>query len=299
MTGAAASSNQPDLWQVRFEAALPLIDAFEPLLDDALSVSKMRVGDDSDVWSLEALYDYQPLASAFDPALAIAAAALNIAPPPIDIAKLKQRDWLAENQAALKVVRIGRFQIVPDHRAAVTPPSHLHRIVLDAGPAFGSGTHETTQSCLHLMAAVALRRRPRRILDLGTGSGILAIGAVRLWQRPVVATDLDPLAVATMLENARANGCGPFIDGRTGSGVQPVARAGRFDLVIANILARPLSRMAADIAGVVAPGGDLILSGILSGQENMVLAPYRQAGFRLRRRLIKGPWASYLLRRRC
>lgn len=259
----------------------------------------MRAGEDSDIWSLEALYDHEPLASAFEPALAIAAAALNVDTPPVDIAPLVQRDWLAENQAALKVVRIGRFQIVPDHRASATPPSHLHRIVLDAGPAFGSGTHETTQSCLELMAALARHRRPQRILDLGTGSGILAIGAVKLWQRHVVATDLDPVAVVTMLENARVNGCAPYIDGRTGSGVQPLARAGRFDLVIANILARPLAGMAQDLAHTVERGGSLILSGILSTQENSILTAYRNAGFSLRQRLNKGPWSSYLLRRRC
>ena len=299
MSGAASAADQPVLWQVRIEAALPLIEAVEPLLEeDALSVSKMRTGE-SGTWVLEALYDYAPRTTALEPGLALAAAALNVDRPPVEVAVLEQRDWLAENQAALQVVRIGRFQIVPDHRAAETSPSHLLRIVLDAGPAFGSGTHETTQSCLELMVDVARRRRPQRILDLGTGSGILAIGAVKLWHRTVVATDVDPVAVATMLENAGANGCAPYIDGRTGIGVQPVTRSRRFDLVIANILARPLARMAWDVARTVLPGGDLILSGILSTQESSVLAPYRCAGFRLRKRLDKGPWSSYLLRRHC
>lgn len=300
MTSATATREAPDqpvLWQVRFEASAALIDAAAPLFDTALSQARMCAGDGSNCWRFEALFDIQPDAAGLEAGLAVAAAALGQPAPAVVVEGLEHRDWLADNQAALKAMEVGRFRIVPAHLAGSTPLSPCRSIVLDAGPAFGSGAHETTRSCLELVERVARRGRPRRIVDLGTGSGILAIGAARLWSRRVVATDADPVAVATAMANARANGCATLVDGRIGAGTGPVRRGERFDLVVANILAGPLAAMARDIRQIVAPGGRLILSGILSKQENLVLTRYLNAGFRLTCRETKPPWSSYLLRR--
>ena len=167
-------------------------------------------------------------------------------------------------------------------------PSHRLNLHVDAGPAFGSGRHETTQGCLLLLEEIARTRRPRRILDLGAGSGILALAAGQLWKRRVIATDVDPVAVRTVRANAVRNGRLPRIDARCGRGLDPVRRERPFDLVIANILAGPLADLAPELRGAVARRGQLILSGILTGQENRVLSRYRATGFRLERRLVRG-----------
>ncbi|MYG51688.1 MAG: 50S ribosomal protein L11 methyltransferase [Rhodospirillaceae bacterium] len=297
LTGPA-SAERPDLWQLRFSGSRQLVDASEPLFEPALSVARVRAGDGSEDWILEAQFDGEPVAAPIEAGLAVAARAIGVPAPSVEIARLEPRDWLAENRAALTEIAAGRFRIVPEHRRSAAPPSHLLDLHVDAGPAFGSGRHETTQSCLRLLEEIARTRRPRRILDLGAGSGILALAAAQLWKRRVVATDIDPVAVRTARRNAARNGCLPRIDARCGSGLDPVRRERPFDLVVANILAGPLAELAPELRGAVARRGQLILSGILSSQENRVLSRYRAAGFRLERRLVRGSWSSYRLRLR-
>lgn len=275
-----------------------MVDASEPLFESALSVARVRAGGPANDWALEALFDGEPAAAPIEAGLALAAEALGVPAPSVEIARLEPRDWLAENRADLAEVAVGRFRIVPEHRRNEAPPSHLLNLYVDAGPAFGSGRHETTQSCLLLLEEIARERRPRRILDLGAGSGILALAAAQLWKCPVVATDIDPVAVRTVRHNAGRNRCLPRIDARCGRGLDPVRRTRPFDLVIANILAGTLAGLAPELRGAVAPRGQLILSGILSSQENRVLSRYRAAGFRLERRLIKGSWSSFRMRLR-
>ena len=297
MSGGLPSA-EPDLWQLRFSAPRRLVEAAEPLFEAALSVAQVRAGDGSECWRLEAMFDGRPADAPIEAGLAVAAEALGLAVPAVCIARLKARDWLAENRAALTEIAVGRFRIVPEHRRSEAPPSHFLDIHVDAGPAFGSGRHETTQGCLRLLEDIARTRRPWRILDLGAGSGILALAAARLWKRPVIATDVDPVAVRTVRANAARNASLPRIDARCGSGLDPVRRERPFDLVMANILAGPLAGLAPDMRGAVARRGLLILSGILSNQENRVLGRYRAAGFRLERRLVTGSWSSYRLTRR-
>jgi len=296
--GGEPADATPDLWQVGFGGPERLVEAAEPLFEGALSVARVRAGDGSERWALEALFDGKPAAAPIGAGLALAAEALGLAVPPIEVARLEPRDWLAENRAALTEIAVGRFRIVPEHRRNEAPPSHLLNLFVDAGPAFGSGRHETTQSCLLLLEDIARTRRPRRILDLGAGSGVLALAAARLWKCPVVATDIDPVAVQTARQNAKRNAGLPRIDARCGRGLDPIRRTRPFDLVVANILAGPLADLAPELRGAVAPRGQLILSGILSSQENRVLCRYRAAGFRLERRLVRGSWSSYRLRLR-
>ena len=295
MSARVPANDEPDLWQLRFTAPRKLVEAAEPLFEAALCVARVRAGDASEDWVLEALYDSEPAAAPVGAGLALAAEALNLAAPSIDVSRLEPRDWLAENRASMTEISVGRFRIVPEHRRNEAPASNLIDLFVDAGPAFGSGRHETTQSCLRLLEEIARTRRPRRILDLGSGSGILALAAAQLWKRSVIATDVDPLAVRTVRANAVRNGCRPRIDARCGRGLDPVRREQPFDLVMANILAGPLADLAPDMRGAVARRGLLILSGILSGQENRVLCRYRAAGFRLERRLVTGSWSSYRL----
>lgn len=294
--GRKPAEASPDLWLVRFGGPGRLVEAAEPLFEAAFSVARVRAGDGSERWTLEALFDGAPAAAPIEAGLALAAEAFGLAAPSIEVAPLEPRDWLAENRAALAEIAVGRFRIVPEHRRAEVPPSHPIDLYVDAGPAFGSGRHETTQSCLLLLEDIARRRRPRRILDLGAGSGILSLAAAQLWRRRVVAADIDPVAIRTVRLNALRNRSAPWIVARCGPGLEPLSRERPFDLVIANILAGPLADLAPAMRSAVARRGQLILSGILSGQENRVLCRYRAAGFRLERRLVRGSWSSYRLR---
>ena len=165
--------------------------------------------------------------------------------------------------------------------------THLHgpptpgriTLTLDAGLAFGSGEHGSTRGCLRALERVA-HRRPRRILDLGTGSGILAMAAARLLHRPVLATDIEPWSVRVAQQNATLNRLGRLVRLRLADGWRdPAVRAGApYDLVFANILARPLCLMARHLAAHLAPGGTAILSGLLQTQARAVTAAHRRCG---------------------
>jgi ribosomal protein L11 methyltransferase len=171
---------------------------------------------------------------------------------------------------------------------------------LDAGLAFGSGEHASTRGCLMALERVAARRRPRRVLDLGTGSGILAIAAAKRLRVPVLATDLEPWSVRVAADNARLNGVAPLVRAVLADGWRNrVVRArAPYDLVFANILARPLCAMAGDLAAHLAPGGTAILAGLLGAQARMVLAAHRRAGLRLAARLDVAAWTTLVLCRR-
>ncbi len=205
--------------------------------------------------------------------------------------------WLARVGEAFPEQRIGRrFAVRGTHLAAARVPGRI-TLMLDAGLAFGSGEHGSTRGCLRALERAA-RRRPRRILDLGTGSGILAMAAARLLRRPVLATDIDPWSVRVARENAVRNGVGRLVRARRGDGwTDPALRAGGpYDLVLANILARPLCRMATELARHLAPGGTAILSGLLGSQARMVLAAHRRRGLVLEAALREGAWTTLVLR---
>ena len=205
--------------------------------------------------------------------------------------------WLARTQSAFPEQLVGRrFAVRGTH---LGPGGVTGRITLrlDAGVAFGSGEHASTRGCLRALERVAYRK-PRRLLDLGCGSGILAMAAAKLLHRRVIATDIDAWSVRVARENAVANGLRGLLDCRLATGWQPAARAGApYDLVFANILARPLCAMAKDLAANLGPGGTAILAGLLASQARMVLAAHRHAGLRLEFSLSEGPWTTLVVRK--
>jgi ribosomal protein L11 methyltransferase len=205
--------------------------------------------------------------------------------------------WLARTHAAFPEQPVGRrFAVRGTHLTGPPLPGRI-TLTLDAGVAFGSGEHGSTRGCLIALERVAFRR-PRRILDLGTGSGILAMAAARLLHRRVLASDIDPWSVRVAAENAALNGVSRLVRCRQGDGWRdPALRAaGPFDLVFANILARPLCRMAKDLAGHLAPGGTAILAGLLETQARLVLAAHRRRGLVLEGKVREGPWTTLVLR---
>jgi ribosomal protein L11 methyltransferase len=189
-----------------------------------------------------------------------------------EVAEVPEQDWSETWKAGLEAFTVGDVFVRPSWIEA-TPPAGTVEVVLDPGMAFGTGTHPTTSLCLAGLCEV-LRARPRaRVLDVGTGSGLLAIAAARLGAARVVATDNDPVALEVAGENAGRNGVALEL-----SGAAPASLAGEFDLVIANILANTLVELAPGIAARLAPGGTLLLSGILAGQEDAVRDAYLAEG---------------------
>ena len=231
--------------------------------------------------------------------LATAAAAAEVEVPAFTLAPLPSVDWVAESQKALPAQRAGRFYIYGSH-VTDRPPAASLPIKLDANVAFGTGRHATTQGCLLALQDLAKRCRVRRPLDLGCGSGILAIAIAKLWACPVLAADLDANAVRQSAVNARANGVAALVRAVSSDGYRgrAIARRAPYDLVVANILAAPLSDLATDLRRHLAPGGHAVLSGLLADQQQGVLARHRGQGLALVGRIVLDGWATLVLARR-
>ncbi|MFD2237345.1 50S ribosomal protein L11 methyltransferase [Aureimonas populi] len=215
-----------------------------------------------------------------------------------EVETLPDIDWMQSVLAGLKPVRAGRFLVHGAHDRDKVRAGDLS-IEIEAGQAFGTGHHGTTAGCLTLIGDIVRRRRPANALDLGTGSAVLAIGIAKLARVPVLATDIDPVAVRVARENVRANGVHALVETAVSTGFHSGVFAGtpRFELIVANILAGPLMALAPRMAAHLAPGGDLVLSGILARQRRGVLAAYRAQGLVHRRTLTRGEWVTLHLTR--
>ena len=276
------------------EAAL----AVAALLDEvAGAVSAFEIDEAEAKWRVEA-YPTAPLLDAeLEVRLRLAAAGAGGRLLNIVEERLPERDWLVENRRAFPPVRIGRFFVHGSYWREKPPPGSI-AIEIDAATAFGTGEHPSTAGCLLALDRLASRRRFRRPLDIGTGSGILAIAAAKVLHRPVLASDIDPEAVRVARHHVRRNGlagrvrviCAPGYRSRA-------ARCRQCDLIFANILARPLALLARDLARALAPGGAAILAGLLRRQEPVVLAAHRLQHLPLERRIVIDGWSALVLRR--
>jgi len=291
--------NEP-LHQIRF-STLPetaarrlsgLIDA-DPVLPP-LAVAMTRTRDHGTEWVVEALYQTPPgdrhIAQWLDELYRSGATR-----PEVRIERLGERDWVAHAQRALKPVHAGRFVIHGRHDRARHGYSR-YALEIDAAQAFGTGHHATTIGCLNALQRSIAVATPRHVLDIGTGTGVLAIAAAKLCTARITASDIDPLAVRIAAANARLNGAGNAIRFIEATGVKSGAiRRQRYDLIVANILARPLIGLAGDVVALTNPGGRIILSGLLAAQARPIIAHYHGHGAVLVRRIVIDGWATLVM----
>jgi ribosomal protein L11 methyltransferase len=211
---------------------------------------------------------------------------------------IEAKDWVKESLKGLVPVRAGRFIVHGQHDRDQVRPNQLG-IEIEAALAFGTGHHGTTRGCLIYLDYVLRAKAPKRMLDLGTGTGVLAIAAAKATKRRVLATDIDAMSVQVARENMRLNGVGNLVDTVCATGFSSPAFGSRapFDLILANILANPLRAMSTDMSRHLTRNGMVILSGLLPHQAMSVIAAYRARGLVLRKQQIIEGWSSLLMQR--
>ena len=281
------------------EEAVPAVEA---ALERVCRSVALFLDEPTDTWRVEGVREEGTREDDLTAALALASLMTGLDLQP-QRAPVESEGWLARTAQAFPEQEIGgRVLIRPTH----LPDRKVHGrtvLKLDAGLAFGSGEHASTRGCLIAFERVA-RRMPKlpkdqlRLLDLGSGSGILAMAAAHALHRRVLATDIEPWSVRVAEQNAAMNGLKPQVRAVLADGWKsPVVSRGSYDLVFANILARPLCAMAGDLARHLRPGGTAILAGLLGTQANRVMVAHRRGGLRLERRLNLGPWTTLVLRK--
>jgi ribosomal protein L11 methyltransferase len=271
------------------EAAAAAIDA-DPALEGA-TYSILEEDEDRGVWRIDAFPTSEEEADALRTVLAAHPALRTVTE------RLADADWLAMALSGLPPVRAGRFFIYGVHDRGRAPVNTVN-LRIEAGAAFGTGHHGTTVGCLLAYDALLKRRRFARVLDVGAGTGVLAIAAAKTGARIAVGTDIDPISVRIGRENAKVNAVSARFVHAMGLRHRAVAAEAPYDLVFANILARPLISLAQDVKTALKPGGIAILSGLLRTQERAVRAAYLSRGFRLERRIHRDAWSALVLSRR-
>jgi len=244
-------------------------------------------------WSLDAFCIDEDLANE-------AAAIIEREVPGVSasVVELEDKDWVAVSLAGLPAVLAGPFIVAGWHELAHLEGGRIP-IWIEAGPAFGTGHHGTTKGCMQALALELARKRPRRVLDIGTGSGVLALGAVKRGVTYALGTDMDKESIRIAHENRKNNKAGrklKLLHAR-GAGHATIRAGAPYDLVLANILAKPLVGLAPEIARLVAPGGRVILSGLLAHQEPQVKAAYAGRGFTLKHRRRLNGWSTLVYQR--
>jgi len=311
------ASSLPAGWKARITTMVDRVPTIENAIEEVFgeaifeedaTIVSFEEDEDRGIWIVEVYWNSEQDPASLRQGLDTLARTSDINADDIALQPLDQewqdRDWVAESQKILQPIHAGRFFVHGSHaRDAV--PAGVIPIEIDAGQAFGTGSHETTNTCLLAIDRLARTFRPKNVLDVGTGSGILALAAWRTWPGPVVATDIDPVAVRVARLNASINAVPTSPPAAPDRAVQYGVAAGLntplirdnapFDLIIANILMKPLCMLAPDIVAALSPRGKVILSGLLSSQAPAVFAAYRNRGLKLQERFVLGNWTTLVL----
>jgi ribosomal protein L11 methyltransferase len=274
------------------------LDHFEAALSSVCRAVSFFQNEEERSWDISAVKERGAFENDLSSALAIAEMLTGFSPALIR-SQVPVGGWLARTKAAFPEQLIGkRFVVRGTHIEAPPIPGRI-TLTVDAGMAFGSGEHHSTRGCLVALEQIAKYRQPKRILDLGTGSGVLAIAAAKIYHRKIRASDIDARAARVATANARLNGVAAQIHAIKADGWanKTIRRNAPYNLVFANILARPLCAMAHQLASALAPGGIAILAGLLTIQANWVLSAHRRAGLVLERKISEGAWTILVLRK--
>ena len=293
------------VWRLDISIPAPAVTAFEAALAELGGAVVTDAPDAAETQAevgLQVYLDAEPERPRLTALLAGAALLAGVRVPEARVGRLPDIDWVTESHKALPAIQAGPFYVHGAHVSAPAPAGGIP-ILIEAGPAFGTGRHESTLGCLLALAGLAEIHQPARAparppawaLDMGCGSGLLAIAIAKLWACPVRAVDNDPQAVRAAAGNAVANGVGGLVSARQGEGYDAAAFGveASFDLIAANILAGPLEAMAPDLKRHLAPGGVAVLSGLLEDQAGAVIAAH--APLSLARRIPLGGWVTLVL----
>lgn len=279
------------------DTATELLSSYEAHFEEGgLPVSAFENPSNSQEWLIAV---YCPTEEAEDIRSAMAIIAENT-PHNISLERedIPETDWVAATLRDLVAVRASGIVVHGSHEMDAAQP-HETSILIDAGLAFGTGHHGTTAGCLDMLIRVSKKQEFYNILDLGAGSGVLAIAAAKIHKAKVLASDIDPVATETAIQNVKRNGVQAYVECLTSIGFthRRFAEQGRFDLVIANILAKPLQSMALDIALHSMAGGTVILSGLLPHQRSRIVATFRQHNLVLEHTHYRDGWMTIVMQK--
>ncbi|WP_332688922.1 50S ribosomal protein L11 methyltransferase [Devosia sp.] len=274
------------------EQAYALVDAVMEREDLALTASAHE-NEETGEWFFEATCDSPPDIDSFvELARQTLGGTVEFSVAPID----PEINWVARSLEGLAPVIAGGFYVYGSHETAPVPGG-LTPMKIDAAQAFGTGHHETTTGCLEAIDKVLKRRKPRHMIDVGTGTGVLAIALAKRTRATVIASDIDPISVTTTIDNAAQNGVGKQIIALEATGVNhpTIKQNAPYDLIVANILAGPLMALAPAIGGIAQKGAVVILSGILEHQARGVINAYARQGMVLSQKLQRKDWTTLIL----
>jgi ribosomal protein L11 methyltransferase len=286
------------LWRIDLDVSPQLADAYEYALETFCAAVTQYLDDDELAQRIEAYAEEKPDEAALKATIAAVAERAGVSTPALSITEVENKDWLAEYARNYPPLQIGRYFIYGSHFDAKLPAGKI-ALKVEAATAFGTGEHASTNGCLQALDRLSRRYKFNKPLDMGCGSAILAMAIAKTWGASVVASDIDAQSVDVARYNAEVNGVGGSVLAICANGYNSpsVTRNGPYDLIMANILARPLSAMAKDLAKNLQPGGFAVLAGFLDRDANWVLASHRCHGLRLVERIKVDGWQTLVLRK--
>ncbi len=297
-------------WKISVKSPVVMLPALEEIfisINDEYypTLSNFEIEGDKINRLLEVYFDTEPDLEKIKIGVKNAANIFDLPVPDITIEAVINENWVAASQKLLQPIDAGRFYLYGAHDKETAPRNKIS-ILMEAGQAFGTGSHETTKGCLLALSDLPLNKNPDLILDLGCGSGVLAIAAAKQWNTRVIASDIDPIATLTADGNIITNNIKLIAPETKAHGIATltcdgfqntvIGETGPYNLIIANILALPLKHLAPDIAANLGDDGMLILSGLLDSQESMVLEAYEKEGLKLKKRYSINEWHTLVLK---